>query len=62
MRKLLGLSLYFLGEPVIYIEDGCCPISNNLEERVIRSFTIKRNNSLHFKSDENAEIASVYHT
>lgn len=31
----------------------------NKAERAVRPFTTKRNNSLHFNSDEGAEIAAV---
>ncbi|MCB7025386.1 transposase [Parabacteroides distasonis] len=37
-------------------------MSNNLAERVVRSFTTKRKNSLRFGSDERAEIVTVYHS
>ncbi|WP_032850778.1 transposase, partial [Bacteroides sp. 1_1_14] len=55
------LSHKFGMRPSLY-KDGRYPISNNLAERAVRPFTTKRKNSLHFGSDEGAEIAAVYHS
>ena len=52
----------FWKEVFTYIKDGRYPISNNLAERAVRPFTTQRKNSLHFGSDEGAEIAAVYHS
>ncbi len=62
MREALNYLHTFWKEAFTYIKDGRYPISNNLAERAVRPFTIKRKNSLHFGSDEGAEIASVYHS
>ena len=62
MREALNYLHKFWNEAFTYIKDGRYPISNNLAERAVRPFTTKRKNSLHFGSDEGAEIAAVYHS
>ena len=62
MREALNYLHKFWKEAFTYIKDGRYPISNNLAERAVRPFTTKRKNSLHFGSDEGAEIAAVYHS
>ena len=62
MREALNYLHKFGNEAFTYIKDGRYPISNNLAERAGRPFTTKRKNSLHFGSDEAAEIAAVYHS
>ena len=62
MREALNYLHKFWKESFTYIKDGRYPISNNLAERAVRPFTTKRKNSLHFGSDEGAEIAAVYHS
>ena len=62
MREALNYLHKFWNEVFTYIKDGRYPISNNLAERAVRPFTTKRKNSLHFGSDEGAEIAAVYHS
>ena len=62
MREALNYLHKFWNETFTYIKDGRYPISNNLAERAVRPFTTKRKNSLHFGSDEGAEIAAVYHS
>ena len=61
MQETLNYLHKFWKEAFTYIKDGRYPISNNLAERAVRPFTTKRKNSLHFGSDEGAEIAAVYH-
>ena len=62
MREALNYLHKFWNEAFTYIKDGRYPISNNLAERAVRPFTTKRKNSLHFGSDEGAEIVAVYHS
>ena len=62
MRDVLNYLHRFWKEAFTYIKDDYYPISNNLAERAIRPFTTKRKNSLHFGSDEETEIAAVYHS
>ena len=62
MREALNYLHKFWNEAFTYIKDGRYPVSNNLAERAVRPFTTKRKNSLHFGSDEGAEIAAVYHS
>ena len=62
MREALNYLHKFWNEAFTHIKDGRYPISNNLAERAVRPFTTKRKNSLHFGSDEGAEIAAVYHS
>ncbi len=62
MHEALNYLHKFWKEAFTYIKDGRYPISNNLAERAVRPFTTKRKNSLHFGSDEGAEIAAVYHS
>ena len=62
MREALNYLHKFWKEVFTYIKDGRYPISNNLAERAVRPFTTQRKNSLHFGSDEGAEIAAVYHS
>ena len=62
MRDVLNYLHRFWKEAFTYIKDDYYPISNNLAERAIRPFTTKRKNSLHFGSNEEAEIAAVYHS
>lgn len=61
MREALNYLHKFWKEAFTYIKDGRYLISSNLAERAVRPFTPKRKNSLHFGSDEGAEIAAVYH-
>ena len=46
----------------LYRKDGSYPIDNNLAEHSVRPFTTKRKCSLHFGSDEGAEMSAVYHS
>lgn len=62
MREALIYLHKFWKEAFTYIKDGRYPISNNLAERAVRPFTTKRKSSLHFGSDEGAELAAVYHS
>ena len=62
MREVQNYLHKFWKEVFTYIKDGRYPISNNLAERAVRPFTTHRKNSLHFGSDEGAEIAAVYHS
>lgn len=62
MNEALNYLHKFWKEAFTNIKDGRYPISNNLAERAVRPFTTKRKNSLHFSSDEGAEIAAVYHS
>ena len=62
MREALNYLHKFWKEAFTYIKDGHYPISNNLVERASGPFMTKRKNSLHFGSDEGAEIAAVYHS
>lgn len=59
MREALNCLHRFGKEAFTYIKDGRYPILNNLAEC---PFTTKRKYSLHFGSDEGAEIATVYHS
>lgn len=61
MREALNYLHKFWKEAFTYIKDGRYLISSSLAERAVRPFTPKRKNSLHFGSDEGAEIAAVYH-
>ena len=46
---------------IVYLDDGGLPIDNNFAERTIRKLTTQRNNSLHYGSDADAEMAATYH-
>ena len=45
-----------------YRKDGRFTIDNLPAERAIRPFTVSRKNSLHYSSEEGAEIAMIYLT
>lgn len=44
------------------MDDGELPIDSNLVVRTIRKLTTQRNNSLHYGSDADAEMAATYHS
>ena len=52
---------HFGKENFVYLQDGELPIYNNWAERIIRKLTIQWNNSYHFGSDAEAELAATYH-
>lgn len=45
-----------------FLQDGEFLIDKKLAERTIRKLTIQRNNSLHYVSDGDAEMAATYHS
>lgn len=61
-REALNYLNRFWKEIFIYLDDGELPIDHNLAERTIRKLTTQRNNSLHYGSDANAEMAATYHS
>lgn len=52
----------FWNEIFSYQKDGNYPIDNNIAERAIRKLTTRRNNSLHYGSDEGVGMAVAYHS
>lgn len=62
MREALNYLHKFWKEAFTYIKDGRYPISNNLAERAVHSFTTKHKSSLYFGSDEGTEIVAIYHS
>ena len=62
MMQALSYLDHFGDELFLYRKDGSYPIDNNLAERSVRPFTTKRKCSLHFGSDEGAEMSAVYHS
>lgn len=62
MTKALNFLNNFWKQLMAYRKDGEFDIDNNIAERQVRPFTTKRKNSLHFGSDDGAEIAAVYHS
>ena len=61
-REALNYLNRFWKEIFIYLDDGELPIDHNLAERTIRKLTTQLNNSLHYGSDANAEMAATYHS
>ena len=62
MMQALNYLDHFWDGLFLYRKDGSYPIDNNLAERSVRPFTTKRKCSLHFGSDEGAEMSAVYHS
>lgn len=62
MTEALNYLNRFWKEVFNYLKDGNFPIDNNAAERAVRPFTTKRKNSLHFGSNEGAEMAATYHS
>lgn len=60
MQETLNYMEHFWNGLFLYRNDGRYPIDNNLAERTIRPFKMKRKNSLHFSSDAGAQMCAVY--
>lgn len=62
---MLGALNYMMNgwdDLIRYRNDGRYTIDNMLAERAIRPFTVSRNGSLHFSSEDGVETAMIYHT
>ena len=62
MNQALNYMLNSWEELQNYRKDGRYTIDNLPAERAIRPFTVSRKNSLHFSSEEGAEMAMIYLT
>lgn len=62
LTEALNYLNHFWKEIFAFLDDGSLPIDNNLAERTIRKLTTQRNSSIHFGSNEGAEMASTYHS
>lgn len=62
LRTALNYMNKFWDNLFVFLKDGSLPIDNNMAERAVRHITTQRNNTIHFGSDEGAEMAATYHS
>lgn len=62
MDKALHYMLNGWDELLTYRQDGRYTIDNLVAERAIRPFTVNRNNSLFYSSEEGVDVAATYLT